>query len=138
MKTYYCETCGEWFRAKAQIDIPHHHRGFEPNFMLCKPVGLKFGISEYVGVKPIYDRHHTLKKWRAMLINVETGYSETPSWGHEAGGWIHYTYESMKDLDDNFIEAPTETQLIDKLKTMAGVSPDDYFVYRKPSEAQDA
>lgn len=127
MRTYYCETCGEWFRAKAQIDIDHHHQGFEDNFMLCKPVGLKLGVTGYIGVKPIYNN----SRWRAMLIYVESGYSETPSWGHEAGGWIHYAYGAMRSLDGDFIEAPSELALIQKLKATPSVQPDNYFKYKE-------
>lgn len=122
-RTYYCSLCGQWFRGKNQIEIPHYHQGYESGLMLCKPADLKTKGGEYIGVKPIYGG----KRWRAMLINIEEGYSENPSWGHEAGGWIHYTYESMRDQEDNYIEAATEEQLIDKLKVLPYVEPDSYF-----------
>lgn len=127
MRTYYCELCGEWFRAKAQIDIPHNHSGCESNFMFCKPAGMKIG-SAYIGIKPVYNS----KRWRVMLLYIEQGYSQNPSWGHEAGGWIHYTYEAMRDLDNHFIEAPTEKDIIQKLASMPNIQLDNYFKYCEP------
>ena len=131
MTTYYCETCGVWFRAKAQVNINHTHPGIEPNILLCKPVGLANYVGEQVGVKPIY-AESSKPRWRALLISVESGYSDTPSWGNEAGAWIHYTYETMRDADGEYIEAPTEETLIAKLRVLPFIKPSSYFTYKEP------
>jgi hypothetical protein len=93
--------------------------------MLCEPIGVKTSVT-HIGAKPVYEKT-TKARWRAMFIYIETGYSETPSWGHEAGGWIHYTYESMRDFDGNFIEAKTKADLLAKLKELPNIQEDNYF-----------
>lgn len=125
MKSYYCTVCEQWFRARAQRDIEHWHSGIAPAFMRCEPLELKSG-GAYIGIREVYPGTKAAR-WRAILIYIETGYSETPSWGHEPGGWVHYAYEVMKAPDGECVEAETRAKLIAKLGLVPGIEPDAYF-----------
>lgn len=125
MKSYYCTLCQQWFRAASQQDIEHWHPGIAPAFMRCEPLELKT-MAAYIGIREVYPGTKA-NRWRAVLIYIETGYSQTPSWGHDAGGWIHYTYEVMKDHSGDYVEAPTRQELITKLEGMPGIARDSYF-----------
>lgn len=110
---YWCMECGEWVKADGIMDAEskHCHSGVCGCVMCAEPVGLRT-VSDEVGIRPIFHG----KKWRAYNIEVVTGYSQSPSWGHEAGQTLYYTYSAFRNADWDYVEADSREALISILQ----------------------
>ena len=115
----YCSICGTWIKAKTygEAERQHFHRGITGGLMKAEPVDYTSPEGE-LAIKPVYN----FLKWRAYAIEVVTGYSDHPVFGHEAGGCIHYLYRALRDGNGKPVEALTKDEIVIALSNMEGVS----------------